>query len=311
MITQAVKRLYSVYHWFSRNPIIEKELRSRMRGLRTFILITLFVGLISISAGAVLSLLSYTTGQAGSLAIWQRSGLFVFSTVFLIELALVCFIAPALTSSAISSEIERQTFDLLRTTLLTSTRLVLGKMSSALAFLMLLMLASIPIYAMAYTLGGVTFPEILIAWALLLWSAVFYSTLGIWLSALLRRTLLATVIVYVFIALFLFGIPILILGTLLLFEPLGFNFSSEPPIAVLYLIYLSGWVILSSNPLTAAIFSEVGWLNNQSLILLELPLSGNSFFYYLSPWIPFLLLTSLGTFFLSRSTIRIVHRQDQ
>ena len=56
------------------NPIINKEFRSRMRNLRTYILVTIFVGLMSISAGVVVFLLVYSSGQPGSLAIWQRAG---------------------------------------------------------------------------------------------------------------------------------------------------------------------------------------------------------------------------------------------
>jgi hypothetical protein len=47
----------------------------------------------------------------------------VFAATVLVQLVLVCFIAPGLTATAIAGERERQTFELLRTTLLSAAAL--------------------------------------------------------------------------------------------------------------------------------------------------------------------------------------------
>ncbi|MBK8024641.1 MAG: hypothetical protein IPK19_25260 [Chloroflexi bacterium] len=55
-----------------------------------------------------------------------------------IELILILFIAPAFTAGAITGERERQTYDLLQTTLLSKATFVIGKLESALGYIVLL-----------------------------------------------------------------------------------------------------------------------------------------------------------------------------
>lgn len=292
------------------NPIINKEFRSRMRNLRTYILVTIFVGLLSISAGAVVFLLVYSSGQPGSIAIWQRAGQFVFYTIFLIELFLVSFIAPALTSGAISSEKEHKTFDLLKATLLKSPNIVLGKLVSALSFLIILIIASVPLYALAYTFGGVNGTEILIALLLILWASIFNSSIGLIFSSLSKRTLLATILSYTTIAIITFGLPIIILMIIVMVVPLiGFG-TTTLPITVEIILFTIGWLILSVSPLSASILSEFGLLNNQSLWILELPISNGSVYNLPSPWIPFLIFSSILIVFSLSICVILIDRPD-
>jgi ABC-type transport system involved in multi-copper enzyme maturation permease subunit len=124
-------------HWknpfkpISDNPVILKELRGRMRGRQAFILLTVYLGLIAVLIGFI-----YLTTATGSSGRWNPSqrqdvGKAVFGAVVLLELLLVSFIGPGLTAGAITAEREHQTFDLLRTTLLSARSLVLGKLGSA------------------------------------------------------------------------------------------------------------------------------------------------------------------------------------
>lgn len=293
------------------NPILLKEIRARMRSLRTFILITLFLGLISSTAGIVLALLVFSSGQPGTLEIWQRSGQIIFYTVFIIELFLISFIAPALTTGAIASEREHQTYDLLRTTLLSTPNLVLGKMSAALIFLLLLMLSTLPLYALAYTFGGVNISEIMIAGAILLWTAILYSVLGLFFSSILKRTLLATVVTYVLVALLMIGIPVLLFSLLSLFIPILNLETSTLSIVAQISLYTIGWLIVSINPLTASIATEIARINNGSLWLLDLSLTTGGEYQVLSPWIPFIFFATLTITLFVFLSIQIIRRPDR
>jgi ABC-2 type transport system permease protein len=293
------------------NPILQKEIRSRMRSLRTFILLTLFLGLISSSAAIVLTLLGFSTGQPGTLEIWQRSGQIIFYTVFIIELFLVSFIAPALTTGAIASEREHQTYDLLRTTLLSTPNLVLGKISAALVFLLLLILSTLPLYALAYTFGGVNFSEILIAAGILLWTAVLYTIIGLFFSSIIKRTLLATVVTYIVVGLLTIGIPVLLLSLLSVFIPVLSMQVSTPSIIAQIALFTIGWMIVSINPLTASIATEIARINNGSLWILELSLSDGSAYKLLSPWIPFIFFATLMITLFILLSIQIIRRPDR
>ena len=69
----------------------------------------------------------------------------LFTGIIGIEMMLVAFIAPAFTAGAISGEREHQTYELLRTTLLAPSKLVLGKLLAALFYVLLLLLAAVPL----------------------------------------------------------------------------------------------------------------------------------------------------------------------
>ena len=159
------------------NPVINKELKSRMRGRQGFIILSVYLALISFFIGLIyLFLVADNSLSSGNPGYLQTVGKVVFSTVVLLELLMVSFIGPALTSGAISSERERQTFDLLRTSLLSGRALVLGKLSSAIVFLLLLIFTAIPVESLAFFLGGVGPAEIIISTLLLIVTAVFFST---------------------------------------------------------------------------------------------------------------------------------------
>ena len=72
----------------------------------------------------------------------------------LFQLLLVCFIAPAFTAGAISLEREKLTLDMLVVTPMRPGGLVIGKLFSALAFVILMLLAGIPISALVLMYGG-------------------------------------------------------------------------------------------------------------------------------------------------------------
>ncbi len=147
---------------FSQNPITLKELRSRMRGRRAFVVLTVYL----LFMGGIISLvyLAQTSSSGRATASNTReTGKAIFASVLAMQILLVIFIGPAFTSGAISGEKERQTFDLLRTTLLSAKSFVLGKLLSALSYVALLIIISIPLQFIAFWLGGLSLSELLIS----------------------------------------------------------------------------------------------------------------------------------------------------
>ena len=103
-------------------------------------------------------------------------------------------IAPASTAGAISLEREKQTLDLLTTTPISSLAIVLGKLLSALSWVFLLLLASIPVTALVFTFGGVGPDDMIKGYLVLVVTALAYGSIGLFVSALVKRTQAATVI---------------------------------------------------------------------------------------------------------------------
>jgi ABC-type transport system involved in multi-copper enzyme maturation permease subunit len=157
------------------NPVIRKELRGRMRARQAFVLLTLYLLMLGVVTGVVYAGLAASQPYSGAnLQIRQSAGKAIFGTVVLLELFLISFIGPALTSGAITSEREHQTFDLLRTTTLPARSLVMGKLGSSMAYLLLLVFAALPIESIALLLGGVGPEEIIISTLLMVITAVFF-----------------------------------------------------------------------------------------------------------------------------------------
>lgn len=293
----------------AQNPVMVKELRGRMRGGRAFLIISIYLAMLSCLVGFVYFGYVSSSNSAVGPDIRQTLGKTVFWAVTALELMLVCFIAPALTSGAIASEREHQTFDLLRTTLLPARDLVLGKLLSALSFLFLLLAAAFPIQSMASMFGGVTVEEILVAFLLLLVSTIFFSSLGLFFSSLMKRTLAPTVLAYAGTILMVFGAPMVLFTSLGIFSNVFSNSAMNNPVAETILLAI-GWLLVATNPLATGVATEIILLQNQSLFYTTIPLNNGLSFPVISPWIGFVLFylwASLVLFYLS---IRMVRKAE-
>jgi ABC-type transport system involved in multi-copper enzyme maturation permease subunit len=178
-----------------------KELRGRMRGPRAFIALTLYLALL---AGFTVMIYLLAAQSAASQAAFGGGnpyasasvGQAVFTVLLFLQVLLVVFLAPAATTGAISLEREKQTLDLLTATPVSTLGIVLGKLASALAFVGVLILASIPLTAVVFVFGGVGPEDVVRGYVVLLVTALGFGSVGILLSTLTRRTQSATVLTY-------------------------------------------------------------------------------------------------------------------
>ncbi len=190
-----------------------KEVRGRMRGRRAFVVVTIYLLLLSLFAWAIYRFkLSYAGdifaagglvggGQTPSaVQAATRSaelGHALFAGLLMLLTVLVLVLAPALTSGAISQEREKQTLEMLVATPLSTTGMVVSKLVSALVYLLLLIVASIPVASVVFTFGGVGPEDVLRGYALLFAVAFGVGAIGLFFSAIARRTQVATVLSYI------------------------------------------------------------------------------------------------------------------
>jgi ABC-type transport system involved in multi-copper enzyme maturation permease subunit len=288
------------------NPVILKELRGLMRGRRAFLLLTGYIAVISVFIGIIyVSIQTQSSLSQNDPQFRQGIGKAIFGAVVLLELFLVSFIAPALTAGAITAERERQTFDLLRTTLISARSLVFGKLGSALVYLLLLIFAALPIQSVAFLLGGVGLAELVISGLLLVVTALFFSALGLFFSSFLRRTLASTVSSYGAIVVSYLVIGLALFLVIFLNAPYVSNNKTAEIILVLAL-----WALVSTNPMLTAIISEVILIEDQSILYtssafgaINLPLP--------SPWIPFTIVYLAAAALLILFSIYFVNRPDR
>lgn len=184
--------------------LLGKEIRSRNRGWRPVWLLTGYLGLIAVAMTGILGLL-VTAGGVVSPVVGPQ----LFSALGMGAVMLLAFITPALTTGAVSGERERRTLDLLLVTGASPLGLAGGKLVGSLVYMLFLLVASLPAFALVYLFGGV--PAIYVALVLLVavFTALAHASLGLLLSALLRRTLLATVASYLVVLFLIFGLPLM------------------------------------------------------------------------------------------------------
>ena len=101
-----------------------------------------------------------------------------------------------MTAASISGERERQTLELMLTTQMTASQVVIGKLMSALSTLLLLIVSSFPAVAMVFVYGGITWQDILSLLMCYITVAFFAGSLGICFSALFKRSTISTVVTY-------------------------------------------------------------------------------------------------------------------
>ncbi|MBB6053802.1 ABC transporter permease [Armatimonas rosea] len=188
------------------NPILTKELRTRMRGAKAFWILLLYLGLLSlILGGTYLSWIATQERQGAAATQSYDMGRMFYGVLFVVQAALVGLITPALTSGALSIEREQRTFEALSVSPLPRRSIVLGKLTSAVGFVGLLLLSSVPLVALCFLLGGVSPQEVTAAYVLLLASAFLYGATGIAFSSFAKNTTTSTVLTYGTILVFFFS----------------------------------------------------------------------------------------------------------
>lgn len=187
------------------NPVLMKEVRSRMRGNRAYWILVGYLGVLTIVL--LLTYFSWLQSQRYSqyyAATSWRVGRELFQYLCMAQAALVSLLAPAFAAGAITLEREQLTLDLLLATPLSARSVVVGKLGSATLFILLLLTTSLPLISICFLLGGVSPLEVLTTYAVLLETAILFAALGLTWSALVRHTTVATALTYGCVCLYLF-----------------------------------------------------------------------------------------------------------
>jgi ABC-type transport system involved in multi-copper enzyme maturation permease subunit len=186
-----------------------RELRGRMRGKRAFFFLTFYLSLLA-------GILWLALRGAESFAVTQLElagiGRGVFGAVLLVETLVVVALAPAYTAGSITSEHEKQTYDLLAVTPISSLAIVLGKLLSGLSYLALIVLAALPFACLAFIFGGIGPEDVVRGYVVLFATGLGIGTIGVWCSAAMSRTQTATVAAYLATAALVVGASVAWIG---------------------------------------------------------------------------------------------------
>jgi len=179
------------------NPILAKDLRTRMRGGKAFIVQGIYVGVLAAMMGLFYTVwrLSHMAG-ASPMTISSEVGRYLYLLLFESQAALVVLITPALTAGTITLEHEQRTYELLACTRLAPRTIVAGKLLSGWLFVVMLLICSLPMAALCLMFGGVSGAEIFWSFVGLCLFALLFGSIGVFWSALFTRTIAAVMLSY-------------------------------------------------------------------------------------------------------------------
>ncbi len=255
------------------NPVLMKELRVRMRGPRAFWIMLLYLSAAMICVCVVYSSFIFTRQRVNPSVSSAELGRHLFQVLMIGQAALLCLVAPGLTAGGISLEREQQSLPMLLVTLLRPRTIVLGKLLSSLSYLVLLVVCNAPFVALVFLYGGVSWRQVLEGHAVLLICAVYFGAVGLWWSAVCRRTGQSAVISYGSMVAWVLGGPALAAGLMALSDWLSWSTGPWMEEAVAFLLSLNpgaamyfllegpgsstslGWGICQQFPLGTALYA--------------------------------------------------------
>ncbi|QBD79094.1 hypothetical protein EPA93_25160 [Ktedonosporobacter rubrisoli] len=173
--------------------LLTKELRLRMRRERTIWVIVAYIAAMSLlGVFFVSSLSSYTYGGSGL----SNVGVQLYVLLSQVQLVLIVFVTPAFTATVVNGEKERQTFDLLLCSRLSSFALVAGKLAAGITNTLLLIAASIPLFSLVFFFGGVSPTQVFCTLTVFVVTALVVGTFGLLCSTLFKRPAISTAVAY-------------------------------------------------------------------------------------------------------------------
>jgi len=192
---------------FWANPVVTRDLRGRMRGSKSYwqqAFYLILLGLLAIVGyGTSLGWNSADHPDGYSAVDVQASLQSFYYFIFMTLAGLITLIAPALTAVSITSERQRQSLDLLVTTPLSAAEMLIGKMISSVAFLLLLLALSLPASALCVILGGATLGDVVRVYIVLAIDGLLMAAIGLAVSCAVRASLPALVWSYLIVGVFL------------------------------------------------------------------------------------------------------------
>lgn len=177
------------------NPVLIKDFRTRMRGWKAFVVMGAYVALMAV----VLLIAYYVTAEIFSRPGFARMtmgqvmiGQVLFGSLTWAQTFLLTLIIPALSSGALTHELEKRTIEMLALSPLSAGKIVVGKQLSVFLYVLVLLVCSLPLSGICLMLGGISPAEIAVTYLLLgAWAFVLTCSGVLW-SSISKKTTAAS-----------------------------------------------------------------------------------------------------------------------
>ncbi len=162
------------------NPIAVRLVQNGSRRTRHLYIRSIYLGALIV----VLLWVMLTKGGAGELSYRElaQAGSASFTFVAYLQVLLICVLAPVFMAGAIAQEANPRTWEVMLTTPLSPSEIVLGNLIGRLFFVLALLFASLPLFALVQYYGGVPGSTVFASYGVSGAAAVLVGTIAIALS---------------------------------------------------------------------------------------------------------------------------------
>jgi len=174
------------------SPLLWRDLRLFLRTWKSFIALLFFLMFLELLVGLYWSNIIESWDINGDNSNSTRA---LYYSLVRGHLLFLMFFTPFLTATAFFSEREQGTFELLFSSPISNTHIVLAKLLASLGFVIILLIAGSPILVLCVVGGGISFFDIAGAYGLFLCSILVYGSLGLFCATFFSKayqTMLAT-----------------------------------------------------------------------------------------------------------------------
>lgn len=229
------------------NPVLKNEGKIGVRNWKFPLMVTVYISVISIT---VLYSFINLTSNAYFEGLKINESMKLYLLIAVVQGILLLFIVPSMSSTSISSEREKQTLEVLISTTMSPFSIVVGKLLASVSKVILLLLLTLPVYALSFLIGGVALSSVIQLLVYFIITTFFIGAIGVFFSTFLGSSKVSTMATYVVVLLLFIGILVITIGIFL------FNAkNTDEAIMVSKMVYLSpitGLLSLFSNQLGIA-----------------------------------------------------------
>ncbi|MBS6183884.1 MAG: ABC transporter permease subunit [Clostridium celatum] len=271
------------------NPVLRNESKIAVRSIKFTLMIFAYIAVLSI---AVMIYYNSVNEEIFSNGLYLESSKLFYVVMALGQAVLLLFIVPALSSTAICSEREKQTLDILLSSKLTPLQIIIGKVSASSLRVIILIISTMPLYAIGAIIGVVKISNILALIIFFIVNTIFVSSIGVFVSTYIKTSKVSTALSYALVLFIYIGI-IVITWAILMITVYKMNMSGNPVTTVpkaspiVYLSPVVGFVSLLLNQVglvfgPSNIFSELGISTHSEYISIVVQLVISGLFIYLA-----------------------------
>lgn len=185
------------------NAVLFKDMQQQVKKAKMSVIIFVINIILFIIAG--ITLVAISSSYVSHTAVDNRILINLFIGLVITESVLVGLMVPSFTAGTISGERERQTMDVLLTTKMTPWEIVKGKYWSSIMQMLLLLISGLPIFSLVFIYGGISFFQVILVIGVIITSLMFFASIGVYFSAVMKKTGSATILTFIVMLLYMFG----------------------------------------------------------------------------------------------------------